>query len=221
MKNKGFAPVIILLLIAFTTLFGVWFYKTQVEMNPFLIIPSFLTESASPTACTMEAKLCPDGSSVGRSGPKCEFAACPPTSPSNQNISNWNTYSDKALGLEFKYPSNWYSQVGGKISNKQGFGNMTSFFVEGSDADFSTYNHGGTDLFTLYTSDYVEYLQKVPSFYKKSQEITVDGKKAINTNEGLIIIKLSKEKLLNIEAKISSSYPDRIDQILSTFIFTK
>jgi plastocyanin len=25
----------------------------------------------------MEAKLCPDGSFVGRSGPKCEFTACP------------------------------------------------------------------------------------------------------------------------------------------------
>ncbi len=30
--------------------------------------------------CTMEAKLCPDGSSVGRSGPKCEFASCPEAS---------------------------------------------------------------------------------------------------------------------------------------------
>ena len=29
------------------------------------------------SACTEEAKICPDGSSVGRSGPKCEFAACP------------------------------------------------------------------------------------------------------------------------------------------------
>lgn len=29
------------------------------------------------TACTMEAKLCPDGSSVGRSGPNCEFSPCP------------------------------------------------------------------------------------------------------------------------------------------------
>ncbi len=27
--------------------------------------------------CTMEAKLCPDGSYVGREGPKCEFKACP------------------------------------------------------------------------------------------------------------------------------------------------
>ncbi|OGK19024.1 hypothetical protein A3D80_03440 [Candidatus Roizmanbacteria bacterium RIFCSPHIGHO2_02_FULL_40_13b] len=28
-------------------------------------------------ACTMEAKLCPDGSAVGRSGPNCQFAPCP------------------------------------------------------------------------------------------------------------------------------------------------
>lgn len=28
-------------------------------------------------ACAMEAKLCPDGSSVGRAGPNCEFSACP------------------------------------------------------------------------------------------------------------------------------------------------
>jgi hypothetical protein len=29
------------------------------------------------TACTREAKICPDGSTVGREGPNCEFAACP------------------------------------------------------------------------------------------------------------------------------------------------
>jgi hypothetical protein len=28
-------------------------------------------------ACTMEAKICPDGSAVGRQGAQCEFAACP------------------------------------------------------------------------------------------------------------------------------------------------
>lgn len=28
--------------------------------------------------CNADAKICPDGSSVGRTGPKCEFAACPP-----------------------------------------------------------------------------------------------------------------------------------------------
>ncbi|MEY2641239.1 MAG: hypothetical protein RL150_632 [Candidatus Parcubacteria bacterium] len=28
-------------------------------------------------ACTMDAKICPDGSAVGRQGPNCEFAKCP------------------------------------------------------------------------------------------------------------------------------------------------
>lgn len=35
------------------------------------------SESAKPVACTMEAKICPDGSAVGREGPNCEFAKCP------------------------------------------------------------------------------------------------------------------------------------------------
>lgn len=30
-----------------------------------------------PVACTMDAKLCPDGSYVGRVPPKCDFAPCP------------------------------------------------------------------------------------------------------------------------------------------------
>lgn len=30
------------------------------------------------TACTLEAKVCPDGSSVGRTGPVCAFAPCLP-----------------------------------------------------------------------------------------------------------------------------------------------
>jgi hypothetical protein len=32
---------------------------------------------ATPVACTMDAKICPDGSAVGRVGPNCEFAPCP------------------------------------------------------------------------------------------------------------------------------------------------
>ncbi|KKQ35409.1 MAG: hypothetical protein US50_C0015G0001, partial [Candidatus Nomurabacteria bacterium GW2011_GWB1_37_5] len=34
-------------------------------------------------ACTEEAKLCPDGSAVGRTGPNCEFSECPKNSSSN------------------------------------------------------------------------------------------------------------------------------------------
>lgn len=34
--------------------------------------------TAATPACTMEAKVCPDGTSVGRSGPSCAFAPCLP-----------------------------------------------------------------------------------------------------------------------------------------------
>jgi len=41
-----------------------------------------------PVACTMEAKICPDGSSVGRSGPKCEFAPCSASNNSDEDFRN-------------------------------------------------------------------------------------------------------------------------------------
>lgn len=37
----------------------------------------FYQKTQKQVACTMEAKICPDGSAVGRIGPNCEFAACP------------------------------------------------------------------------------------------------------------------------------------------------
>lgn len=41
------------------------------------------TEQVS--ACTLEVKLCPDGvTSVGRSGPSCEFEECPVTTPGDE-----------------------------------------------------------------------------------------------------------------------------------------
>lgn len=40
----------------------------------------FKYKPAQLIACTQEAKLCPDGSAVGRVGPNCEFAKCPDVS---------------------------------------------------------------------------------------------------------------------------------------------
>ena len=47
------------------------------------IITILVTKKSEPsltpgqTACTLEAKLCPDGSYVGRTGPRGEFSSCP------------------------------------------------------------------------------------------------------------------------------------------------
>lgn len=39
--------------------------------------PASPDQDGTHTVCTMDAKLCPDGSGVGRSGPECTFSACP------------------------------------------------------------------------------------------------------------------------------------------------
>lgn len=44
-------------------------------------------------ACTMEAKICPDGTAVGRTGPNCEFAPCPTTATSSLNADVYPLYS--------------------------------------------------------------------------------------------------------------------------------
>lgn len=48
---------------------GGFLYRNMLERNT---IPQ-----PEVTACTADAKICPDGSSVGRVAPLCEFAACP------------------------------------------------------------------------------------------------------------------------------------------------
>ncbi len=38
---------------------------------------SLMSSPIQTKGCTMEAKICPDGSGVGRTGPNCDFAPCP------------------------------------------------------------------------------------------------------------------------------------------------
>lgn len=45
---------------------------------------------AANIACTMEAKVCPDGSYVGRVPPSCDFAACPAATSSTATTTGGN-----------------------------------------------------------------------------------------------------------------------------------
>ncbi len=47
------------------------------ESIPRTVDPAPPQTGPEGVACTMEAKQCPDGSYVGRTGPRCEFAPCP------------------------------------------------------------------------------------------------------------------------------------------------
>lgn len=53
-----------------------------------------------PVACTLDAMICPDGSAVGRTGPNCEFAAC----PVDGDVDIWYKSTDVEQGVSFEYP---------------------------------------------------------------------------------------------------------------------
>jgi len=66
----------------------------------------YYQQKMSVTACTKEAKVCPDGSAVGRQGPNCEFAECP-VAQAVDETADWKTYTNNKYGYEISYPSNW------------------------------------------------------------------------------------------------------------------
>jgi len=66
-------------------------------------------KQAEPIVCTQEAKLCPDGSYVGRTGPKCEFAVCP------EIPNGWKVFTDTKTGISFQYPEELSTQYITKV----------------------------------------------------------------------------------------------------------
>lgn len=81
--------------------------------------PNGNTNTVQTIACTLEAKLCPNGTTVGRVAPKCDFAPCPGAANANANAntnaaSNTNTlsnattlYTDSEFNFSLQYPSTW------------------------------------------------------------------------------------------------------------------
>jgi hypothetical protein len=62
-----------------------------------IFIARAFNQKTNPIACTLEAKICSDGSSVGRIGPKCEFSPCPLSV-------GGKIFDDSKLGITFEYP---------------------------------------------------------------------------------------------------------------------
>lgn len=176
-------------------------------------------KSSTPgkTFCTQEAKLCPDGSYVGRTGPNCSLAQCPIVSPTiilNQesntstDTANWKTYTSDVLGASFQYPSNWTI----KTESRDIEGVRRTYTIlagaEGSIIIPSTSLGGGCD---------------------KPEKIMMDGRSVDICHNPLRLGLESWEPLYNENFKISfmalakdgSNDASTIKQILSTFKFTK
>lgn len=54
---------------------GIWFAVSSAQGVP--EVSSQPTTTPTAWECNGDAKICPDGSAVGRTGPKCEFVECP------------------------------------------------------------------------------------------------------------------------------------------------
>ena len=195
-------------------------------------------EQEKPVACTMEAKVCPDGSAVGRSGPNCEFADCPiivdPTA-------SWKTYANDEYGFEIKYPSDWI------FYNKKGKFLIVNFcgsiYTIESDCSVAGLNH--TPVIMLRNDIKGEkdggYCVNNPtSIYCKKEvivsqtNIKIDNRDAEmfeirygdnNDKNDLMVFwrnSPSDERMYGLE--VSKNYPEYSDvfyQMISTFKFTK
>jgi hypothetical protein len=76
-------------------------YFIAIVVIIFIALIGVAVQAPQQAACTEEAKLCPDGSFVGRTGPNCEFAKCPEATSNNPG---WKTFSDGKQGVSFQYP---------------------------------------------------------------------------------------------------------------------
>lgn len=121
-KNSGFSKLVFasLLMLLIGALGGYMLGRSQGQNPPGTLVPP--TQPPDGVACTMDAMECPDGSFVGRTGPNCEFAACPSSkieTPSVSNTpivipSNWKQFSadfpDLGIRLSFKLPPGYSFQ---------------------------------------------------------------------------------------------------------------
>jgi len=99
-KQHGFAPILIVIILAAAALGGYFWFSYSNNQT-----------KTAPTikACTMDAKLCSDGSSVGRIPPNCNFAPCPSPkeSTSSADMTNWKTYVDNKGRYSYNYPGDF------------------------------------------------------------------------------------------------------------------
>ncbi|HTY39751.1 MAG TPA: hypothetical protein VMC43_01515 [Candidatus Paceibacterota bacterium] len=126
MNQKGFASRALLLFVIGALVFGacLWYIVnayTGLQNNRLLNSPISAPRTAN---CNKELKQCSDGSVVGRQGPNCEFAACPPTTTSTTpSVTCAIDFSDFAVPPLPPVGSDWIQSTSsaGKFVNSDAF----------------------------------------------------------------------------------------------------
>ena len=186
-----------------------------------------LNNEPEQVACTMEAMLCPDGSSVGRTGPKCEFSPCPTTTLDPN--ANWIEFISE--GFTVKHPPTW------TLGQSEYTEDLYMYFSETDTADSENYivtlsvqnidieeatnnlNKGDAGLqnsaeITYDTLNGVKIIKAVSTF----SQLDPNTGKYISEPADYIILLPIGEKTIRLSSLLKDK--DIIDQILSTFKFT-
>ena len=194
-KQKGNLILAIAVVVGFTAVIALAVYLIY-DKSLFIKEQEQEQEQEKPVACTMEAKVCPDGSAGGRTGPNCEFAPCPvieaPVVEVNETDS-WQTYKNDKYSFEFKYPSNF------SINKNSTADNIV--------LDYDNY---GQNSFSVKVKNYTASLeQNVKKYVADSQKasvgaaapLTVTYKPYIVSNlSGYLITEQSGDILVNTSA---------------------
>lgn len=105
----------------------------------------FVAETQKPIACTQEAKLCPDGSAVGRTGPNCEFVTCPNGGNSKDDLIKVslpviNQIVKSPLLIEGEARGTWYFEASFPIKIIDANGNVLGSAIAQAQSDWMTEN---------------------------------------------------------------------------------
>lgn len=95
--------------------------------------PEIRTKETEEIVCTMDAKLCPDGSYVSRSGPKCEFASCPSVPIGNALVRlaepEANAVIRSPITIRGEAKGNWYFEGSFPVRLLDGNGDVLGVVV--------------------------------------------------------------------------------------------
>jgi len=192
-QNRKMLAVIKLLAICLLVISGILAYlllKPKINLN-------------NQAACTKEAMICPDGSSVGRSGPNCDFTPCPAPNPNHitELLSNaskfileknetieWKKYTSKKLNLSFEFPPHFRVIDRSEIDDSSGIeidydqnGGMSTRWmrIENYDSNHFLYNrYKKLDLASIGSTIALNELDSTIETFKRLSDISIGNYQA-------------------------------------------
>lgn len=132
-----------------------------------------------PVACTQEAMICPDGSSVGREGPKCEFTPCPDVNQVIESkkdliiLENIIPYSLISPGfvVKGKARGSWFFEGSFPVLITDEVGLLRNDVIATAEGDWMTEDFVPFSV----TLEYSDLYMKGNPYYKKGDEIFDKG----------------------------------------------